>query len=145
MQEENILIKGAEAVSLFCRLTINTKKNIPIRSSEMGLLILTVKSDTPITPIMAADYFKVKKPMITTMVNKLAAQDYITKTPSQEDKRSFILTPTDKAITLVEQTYDEYYKTMELLQKELGNNDYKTLIHLLEQANMILLEDKENG
>lgn len=145
MNKSNALIKGAEAVSLFCRLNINSKKDIPIRSSEMGLLILAVKNEQPVTPIMAADFFKVKKPMITAMLNKLVSAGFIEKIPSKEDKRSFVLSPTDKALILVEQAYDEYFKTMGLLQRGLGEKEYSTLVELLEKANKILLEDKENG
>lgn len=39
----SITIKGAESISMFCRLLINEKKKLPIRSSEMGLLILAVE------------------------------------------------------------------------------------------------------
>lgn len=59
MNEE--LIKGAETVSMFCRRIINTKKDLPIRSSQMGLLILICKSENPATPVMAADFFNLIK------------------------------------------------------------------------------------
>lgn len=138
------LIKGAEAVSLFCRLHINNKKDLPIRSSEMGLLILITKSEVPVTPVMAADFFKVKKPMITTMLNSLLKQKYIEKVPSATDKRSFTLNPTKKAIALVEKAYQEYFSMMRLLQTKMGK-DYETMIKLIEKANEIILEDKKNG
>lgn len=145
MTDNNILIRGAEAVSLFCRLNINTKKDLPIRSSEMGLLILIVKNEQPVTPVMAANFFKVKKPMITTMVSSLSKQGYLTKVASTEDKRSFSLLPTKKAAALVEQAYSEYFKTLALLKARMGEEDYSKLITLLEAANMILSEDKQNG
>lgn len=139
------LIKGAETVAMFCRININTKKDLPIRSSEMGLLILLCKSDKPVTPVMAADFFKVKKPMITPMVSNLLKHGYIEKIPSLEDKRSFSLKPTEKARILVDDTYTEYMKTMELLSRKLGARDFDKLITLLEKANLILLEEKNNG
>lgn len=139
------LILGAEIVSMFCRLNINIKKDLPIRSSEMGLLILICKSDKPINPVMAADFFKVKKPMITAMVSNLIKQSYIEKIPSLEDKRSFSLNPTQKARQLVDDTYSEYMKTMELLRHKLGNKDFGKLVTLLEKSNAILLEEKNNG
>lgn len=145
MQTNDALMKGAEAVSLFCRLNINTKKALPIRASEMGLLILAVKNESPVTPVMAADFFKVKKPMVTAMVNQLVGHGYLTKTPSMADKRSFTLTPTEEGSALVEQTYRAYFKTMELLQSGLGAEEYELLVGLIEKANVILLEDKENG
>ena len=145
MNDPNTLIRGAEAVSMFCRLNIYAKKNLPIRSSEMGLLILTVKNEVPVTPVLAADFFKVKKPMITALVTSLCEKGYLTKIPSTEDRRSFTLSPTNKASSLVDETYAEYFKTLDLLCSQMGSKDYTKLITLLEQANMILLEDKENG
>jgi len=139
------LIKGAETVSMFCRLNINIKKDLPIRSSEMGLLILIYKSDIPVTPVMAADFFKVKKPMITTMVSNLLKQGYIEKIPSLVDKRSFSLNPTEKTRQLVDVTYSEYMKSMELLRHKLGPIDFGKLVTLLEKSNFILLEEKNNG
>jgi len=139
------LIKGAETVSMFCRLNINIKKDLPIRSSEMGLLILICKNDIPVTPVMAADFFKVKKPMITTMVSALLKHGYIEKIPSPDDKRSFSLNPTEKTRQLVDDTYSEYMKTMELLRHKLGAIDFGKLVILLEKSNSILLEEKKNG
>ncbi len=144
MNNNEILIKGAEAVSLFCRLHVNAKKNLPIRSSEMGLLILTVKNEIPVTPLMAAEFFKVKKPMITAMMASLCKGGYLTKVPSMEDRRSFTLVPTKKAKALVENTYQEYFRTLELLFEGMGKEDFKKFITLTEQANSILLEDKTN-
>lgn len=143
MNEE--LIKGAETVSMFCRLNINTKKDLPIRSSQMGLLILICKSENPVTPVMAADFFKVKKPMITAMVSSLLKYGYIEKVPSSEDKRSFLINPTKTGRQLVDDTFTEYIITMELLRKELGAKDFVNLITLLEKANSVLLEEKTNG
>jgi len=139
------LIKGAETVSMFCRLNINVKKDLPIRSSEMGLLILICRSEILVTPVIAADFFKVKKPMITTMVSNMIKHGYIEKVPSLEDKRSFSLNPTEKAKQLVDDTYSEYMKTMELLRHNLGVVDFGKLMTLLEKSNFILLEEKNNG
>ncbi|WP_099221982.1 MarR family winged helix-turn-helix transcriptional regulator [Listeria costaricensis] len=141
---DNKLEHGAEAVSLFCRLNINTKKNLPVRSGEMGLLIYICKTEVAVTSVMAADFFKVKKPLIAAQVASLSKAGYLEKVPSQTDKRSFILRPTSKAKTLVEETFTEYLSTMSHLATKLGN-DFETLIILLDKANKILLEERENG
>lgn len=140
----NDLIAGAEAISLFCRLNINTKRQLPIRSSEMGLLMYVCKSDVPVTSVMAAYFFKVKKPMIAAMVSSLISKGYLEKAPSETDKRSFTLVATSKANALVEETYSEYLKAMELLKTKLGGK-YETLITLLARANSIILEERDNG
>lgn len=137
-----MLAKAAESVALFCRLNINAKKDLPVRSSEMGLLILMCTSDQAVTPAFAAEFFKVKKPMITAMVTNLHRLGYLERTPSAQDKRSFTLTPTEKAKGLVTETYAEYMKTMALIKKQLGEEDFETLVALLERSNAALLEEK---
>lgn len=139
------LVNGAEKVAMFCRLNINNKKDLPIRSSEMGLIIMTVKSEAPVTPVMAADFFKVKKPMITTMVNALCEKGYLVKVPSETDKRSVTLHPTEKGTALAQEAYEEYFSAMKLLKTKLGDSDYHTLMALIDKANHIMLEEKSNG
>lgn len=140
---ENIC-QAAEEISLFCRLYMNIKKEIPIRSSEMGLLIYLVKSDNPKTPIEASKYFKVTKAMITNMVTALAKNGYVVKEKSDEDKRSCIICPTNKAVVLVNETYDEYFGILSKLQSGLSKEEFDRFIETLKKANKILLEEK-NG
>lgn len=139
-----LFIKGAEAVSLFSRLNIHMKKNLPVRSSEMGLLIYVCKNAEPVTSVMAADFFKVKKPMVAAMVAVLVKKGYLEKIPSADDRRSYILRPTETATALVEEAYREYFRVMELLSQRMGG-DFETMIGLLERANEILLEERNNG
>lgn len=136
---------AAKEVALFCRLNINSKKGLPVRSSEMGLLIYLVKEMGEHTPLSAAHFFKVSKSMITNMAASLSQKGYLRKERSQIDKRSTILYPTEKAVQLVEETYDEYNKTISLLKNKMGTEHFESLIKLLECANQILLEEKENG
>lgn len=138
------LARTAEQVALFCRLNLNVKKDIPVRSSEMGLLIYLVKSEGENTPVEASKYFKVSKGMITKMITSLSKGGYIVKEQSTVDKRSYILVATEKAVELVNDTYSENFKTMHALQSGLGEKDFKKLEELLEKANKILLEEK-NG
>lgn len=138
-------IKASEAVSLFCRISMNAKRDLPIRASEMGMLIFIVKTQEPQTPIQIAAFFKVTKPMVTTMINSLMKKGYLTKQSSDIDKRSFTLIPTDKAKRLVDETYTEYFKSMALLKSNMGQEKFDKLIELLEQANTILAEEKANG
>lgn len=139
------MVKSSEQVSLFCRLNIYTKRKLPIRSSEMGMLIYLVKTGEEKTPNAVADFFKVTKAMATNMVTSLCRKGYLEKKQSAVDKRSFLLIPTEKAVRLVEDTYREYFKTMSVLESNMGEQNFDELIRLLELANEILLEEKNNG
>ena len=101
---QDIRIEAAETVSLFCRLNQRVKKELPIRSSEMGLLILLVTSEEPLSSVEAAQFFQVSKPVITAMVKSLTAKGYLGKEPRAHDRRSFLLVPEPKAVELVHTT-----------------------------------------
>jgi DNA-binding MarR family transcriptional regulator len=137
------LAKGAEIISLFCRLNINRKRELPIRSSEMGLLIYVVKSDEAVTSSQAARFFNVSRPMVTTMVASLERKGYLTRGTREDSRRKFTLLPTDKAANLVDDTYSEYLKAMELLKSEMGEQKYESLLQLLDEANIILLKARD--
>lgn len=139
------LIKASKQISLFCRMNINTGCELPIRSSEMGMLIYIVKTDEEKTPNGIAHFFRFTKSMATNMVTSLSTKGYIVKKQSQTDKRSFLLIPTNKAIKLVDDTYEEYVKTLSILKTRMGEEKFSELLILLEQANDILLEEKNNG
>ncbi|MDF2545136.1 MAG: transcriptional regulator, MarR family [Anaerosolibacter sp.] len=137
------IIASADAVSRFCRLQMNIKKEIPIRSSEMGVLIYVEKSDVPVTPLMISNFFGISKPSVTDMVNALLKNNYLSKTLSQTDKRSYSLSVTQKGHELVESTYSEYFRTMELLEEKMGYHEFELFIQLIGKANRVLSEERE--
>lgn len=136
------LIKSAESIGLFCRLNMYAKRDIPIRSSEMGVLIFTHKQDQPVTPLMISQFFKIKKPSVTTMVNALVAGGYLVKVPSVSDGRSYALETTTKGYALVETTSQSYFKSMKVLKEKMGEDAFSQFLTLIDQANQILEEDK---
>ena len=144
---QDIRIEAAETVSLFCRLNQRVKKELPIRSSEMGLLILLVTSEEPLSSVEAAQFFQVSKPVITAMVKSLTAKGYLGKEPRAHDRRSFLLVPEPKAVELVHTTCSEYLYTMTLLQEHKGREAFGEMIRLLAQANAVIQkeEDRKNG
>lgn len=137
------IIMSAETVSRFCRLQMNTKRDIPIRPSEMGALILVERSEEPVTPLMISSFFGISKPSVTDMVNSLIKGDYLSKVPSEKDRRSYTVSVTPKGRELVETTYKEYVKSMELLEDKMGKQEFNALIDLLEKANKVLSEGIE--
>lgn len=133
--------QSAQTIALFCRLHLNAKKDLPIRSSEMGLLIYLAKLSEPATPIQVAHFLKVSKPRITQALSRLEAEGYIQKCPSPTDGRSVNILPTEKAMALVAQTEMTYFQSMVSLEEKMGTKDFQTMIRLLDKANGILLEE----
>jgi DNA-binding MarR family transcriptional regulator len=139
---DNEIIISADVVAMFCRLQMNLRRDIPIRPSEMGVLIFTQKQSDQVTPLMISNFFRIAKPSVTAMVNSLIKKDYLLKIPSPTDGRSYTIETTDKGRELVESTYNEYFRTMELLKKEMGDKDFSLFIELIQKANNILSGEK---
>jgi len=136
------IVTATEEVAMFCRLQMNIKKDLPVRSSEMGVLIYTTKQIEDVTPLMISQFFQITKPSVTSMVNSLIKQDYLVKTPSSTDGRSYTVSVTTKGRKLVETTYDEYFSAMALLEEKMGEVDFKLFVQLVLRANEILKETR---
>ncbi len=142
MNNKDTIMEASGSISMFCRLMLNSKSNLPIRSSEMGLLILLRESKRPITPLNAAHFFKVSKPMIASMVRTLDKKGYLTKLPSPDDKRSYYLDITDNGKTLVADALDDYTKTLQVLISKMGQEKFDVMIQLMKEANTYLGENQ---
>ena len=136
------IITSADAVGMFCRLQMTVKRDLPVRSSEMGVLIYIQKQGDPVTPLMISNFFKIAKPSVTTMVNSLIKKDYLQKTASATDGRSYTISITNKGKELVESTCNEYFRTIEVLEEKMGKEDFEIFIQLIQKANKILGEEK---
>lgn len=132
------LFVSADAIGMFCRLHMRSKKELPIRSSEMGVLIYVNKQEAPVTPLMISNFFKITKPSVTHMVHSLIAGDYLVKEPSLTDGRSYQVKISAKGKKLVETTLKEYLKNVELLRNQMGHEDFDHFVELVHKANQIL-------
>ncbi|MBW8384360.1 MAG: MarR family transcriptional regulator [Youngiibacter sp.] len=132
--------ESADAVGLFCRLRMNLKSDIPIRPSEMGVLVYTGNQDVPVTPLMISRFFRISKPSVTSMINALVEKGYLKKESSELDRRSYSLRVTGAGKELVESTFTEYVKSMELLKAKMGEEKFNRFIELVQIANCILGE-----
>ncbi len=136
------LIKSANAVGLFCRLYINMKRDLPIRPSEMGVLIFAYNQTTSITPRMISEFLKIAKPSVTTLVNSLIKQNYLIKNPSSTDGRSYTISVTESGKELVTTTLEVYCRSLERLKQEMGASEFTQMITLIQKANGILIEER---
>lgn len=139
------LMEGADVVSLFCRINVNMRHDLPIRSSEMGLLIYVSQCKKPPASVEAAAFFRVSKPMVARMVRSLEKKGYLERGASPSARRRFTLLLTEKARALVEETTGEYLKNMSLMRQGLGEQDFETLIRLLDKSNKLLLSGTKEG
>ena len=136
MQEKVVL--AAEEIAMFCRFQMYVKKGLPIRSSEMGVLIYVQKQDEAITPLKISNFFQIAKPSVTATINELIKKKYLVKVPSATDGRSYSVSITKKGQELVASAHEEYFKTIAVLEDKMGAEDFTLFIQLIQKANTIL-------
>lgn len=134
------IIESAKTVSLFCRMQMRKDLDIPVRQSEMGVLIYVHESKDPVTPRMVSAYFRIRKPSVTAMVRTLVNEGYLKKEASEKDKRSYTLACTEKGDDLVKGTFDDYHRSIRQLKKSMGDEAFGQLITLMHEANRVLGE-----
>lgn len=132
------LVRSADVIGLFCRLNMKLKRDLPIRASEMSVLIYISKLNADVTPLMISRFFKITKPSVTSMLNTLLRISYLEKIPSEFDKRSYLLRITKKGENLVESTFNEYHKSIEVMIDKMGLDTFNRFIETLKNVNEIL-------
>lgn len=132
---------AAMNVALFCRLNLNKKCCIPIRHSEMGVLIYANLAKEPVTPVTISNQFGITKPSATAILKILKEHEYIEHCPSQVDGRSYTITVTEKGKELIDTACNEYTKSIELIRTKMGTKDFEQLLRLICKANTILKEN----
>lgn len=130
------------AFAKFSRSYMELKKNLPIRPSEMGVLNILAATQGPHTPVMLAGLLGVSKPMITAILTSLSQKGYITKEPSQEDKRVYYALPTAKALLLVEAAKVDMNSQLDRLIEEIGEEEFDTLVRLTQKATHVFEANK---
>lgn len=124
--------------SIFSKRYMELKKKLPIRPSQMGVLNIIAKTPGPHTPVILAEMLGVSKPMITAHLNVLSEQGYITREPSETDKRAYSVLLTEKALMLVADTEIDQKQQLDKLMDVLGQEEFEILVTLINQANQAL-------
>lgn len=139
---DKYLMANAE-FSKFSRNYMDLKKNLPIRPSEMGVLNIISETPGPHTPVLLAELLGVSKPMVTAHIASLMKKGYITKQPSSDDKRSFYVLPTEKALALVAVAKHDLNGHLDRLVEVLGQDGFDALVSLVTEANKVIQRQGE--
>lgn len=117
--------------SKFARSYMELKKDLPIRPSEMAVLNIITQREGKFTPIMIAELLGVSKPMITAHIRVLLKKGYISKELSENDKRSFYILPTDKAVALADKFNAKQTEYLKTIEAALGKSEFEQMVYLL--------------
>lgn len=131
-------------LSKFSRNYMSLKKDLPVRPSEMGVLNILAETPGPHTALLLRDMLGVSKPMIAAHLSSLEKKGYITKTQSTDDKRIYFLTPTPKALALVEQVRKEMQAQLDAIAQGIGAQRFDQFVRLADEVNRIIEENTIN-
>ncbi len=120
--------------SKFSRNYMELKKELPIRPSEMAVLNIITQRGGKYTPLMIAELLGVSKPMITAHIQVLLQKGYIFKEVSADDKRSFYVLPTEKAIELTDSYKIKQADYLKTIEESLGEDDFNELVRMLDKT-----------
>lgn len=137
-------MKELNEISYFCRNFMNRDIDIPIRPSDMGLLILLSEGEF-VTSLEASKFFEFSKPMVAGIVKRLLNKSYIFKTADMQDRRLQYLHLTSKGKKLVLESKTKYIAYVEKLKSGMGSMRFSEFMKQIELANEVIRGMKSNG
>ena len=138
MKVEKDLFDANAQLARFCRVYMQTKVDMPIRPSEMGVLNVLCTVAGPHTPVSLADSLGVSRPMIAAHLNALVKHGLIARVPSPEDGRSFYIMPSKRGKDLFERVGNLEKERLYEIQSKLGQQQFENFMEIVVQINQIL-------
>lgn len=138
MNNREQMIHNVEILAKFCRLYVNKQKNLPVAPTQMALMLHIAQCDEPCTPLMAAQFFNVKKSIVSKNVKALEGAGMIEKVPSKEDKRSYNLKLSPKGSKVVEENFIEFSYVLQIIKDGLGDQEFQSFMDVMDRVNGIL-------
>ena len=144
--KNDLAYRLSEGMSAFCRVNMNQRSDLSIRSSEMGTLIYIALNarDAGVRAVALSDYFGIRKSSVSAIIASLEKQGYIQKTSFESDKRSSPLFPTEKGIQLVNEAFEKYHRTSNKLIDRIGIEKCEEFLQVLNTITKIIQSGDED-
>ncbi len=94
-------------------------------------ILLALSDNDPLTPTALAQSLNVRPPTITKTINRLQAQGFLEKTPSQNDGRQAEISLTDKGRDVIQSVTKSLKRTEKKALKGLDKKELKALVKVL--------------
>lgn len=131
------------AVRLFSSLYVKkSRKGALTSAQEIDLLFRTALAKEPLTPLDLSYAMGIRKNAVSRLIEDLTKKHLIQKIECKEDKRSYYLKITESGKKELDDTYYYYMEPFYELQKNLGEEDFDTLMRLIHKANDSAMDKK---
>ncbi|MDF2839844.1 MAG: MarR family transcriptional regulator [Clostridia bacterium] len=144
--QDNLAQRLSEGISAFYRANMNQRNNFPIRSSEMGSLIyIYLNAGTEgVRAVELSEYFGIRKSSVSTIVDSLEKNGYISKSKSEIDKRNNPIFVTDKGAELVKEAFEEYYSASNKMIDRIGVEKCEEFLQTLNLVIKIIQKEDDS-
>lgn len=145
MKDENWLetMEKLGAVRLFSSLYVKkARKGALTSAQEVDMLFRIALAPEPLTPLELSYAMGVSKTIVSRLIEGLTGKKLVEKQYSRNDKRSYFLKITEEGKQELDSMYYYYLGPIYELQKNLGEEDFKRLMELINKANESMIEKK---
>ena len=141
-KKERVIMKNkydfAMNVALFRTLKIGSCTNEAVCRSEMSFLVYMLYAKREVTSIELSHYFSCSKVFVSKIINQLLEKKLVEKLDNKDDRRSFLITVTEKGRKLTTDYVEGYVKETDFLYEKLGEEKAQQFKELLEESREIL-------
>jgi DNA-binding MarR family transcriptional regulator len=129
---------ATEAVLNLIRTTATVENRLAAVFRKHGLtgagynvLMILAGADRPLAPRELGERLLVTRATVTGLVDTLERQGLVRREPSQQDRRMFLIEPTDVGRELLAEVWQEHFPVQTAMMSALSDREKQTLIRLL--------------
>ena len=125
-----------EYIRLFANLyTQKTPKGAFCTAQEVDAIFRIELAEGALSPLELSRQMGVSKPLISRLTDSLTAKHLVEKRSSETDRRSYSLVLTKKGRDTLESTYYYFIEPLKKLEENLGKEQCRELLRLIDLAN----------
>lgn len=119
---------------------ITSKACHQLKINHLELMIIGLSSIAKMNVSKLSQELRVSKSAISQAIVCLQIKRLITRQQVEDNKKSFIIIPTKKAIQVCEEIFKAHHEKTMLLKEEIGEEKYQMFFSTIRQINKILNE-----
>lgn len=136
IEEDGILIQQFKMNKYLQEVTSKACKKMKINHVE--LMIIELASEKEVNVSLLSTELGITKSAVSQAIVALQLRKLITKVPVPDNKKSFYIKPTQKAIELEKEVLDAHLNQFLKIKEELGEEKFLMFFSLTKEINRII-------
>ncbi len=139
MQEDGILVQLYKINKYVQDVTSKTCKKMKINHVELMIILLSNNKDVSVSRL--SEELGLTRSAISQALVCLQIKKLITKVPSLENKKSFYIKPTTKALEIGKEIFSAHMDEFLQIKEKLGEEKYYMFFSLVSEINKIIRKE----